>query len=107
VDVFIESNLKPEALGKDMEAIAQGTAFDLLMIANRGTQVYPATGAITDCVDQWHCRFLIRRENGGAEDKALFELLAKIASKFRWVNAQKLLEFDGAAAFTKVQGQDK
>lgn len=41
VDVFVETNLLPEALGKALEDLAAGTPFRLKMISNRGTQVYP------------------------------------------------------------------
>ncbi len=38
--------------------------FRLKGISNRGTVVYPPTGAMTDCVDQWFCRFTLAA-NGG------------------------------------------
>ncbi|HZP01885.1 MAG TPA: NADP-dependent isocitrate dehydrogenase, partial [Terriglobia bacterium] len=48
VDVFIESPLGAEPLGRSLEQMAAGTPLQLKMISNRGTKVYPAFGAITD-----------------------------------------------------------
>src|SRR5579885_2992361 len=61
VDVFLESPQDPEQLGPAFEKIASETPFRLKLISNRGTKVYPAMGAITDCVDHWRCRFVSDR----------------------------------------------
>ncbi len=76
------------------------------MISNRGTKVYPATGAITDCVDHWRCRFILRDPKGDLDDLAIFGLLQRIASHHRWMHIEKLQEFDKETGFTMAQGED-
>jgi isocitrate dehydrogenase len=76
------------------------------MISNRGTKVYPPTGAITDVVDHYRCRFLLRDERGDASDEQILELVRRIGSRLRWMHLEKLNEFDGAPGFTKAQGED-
>jgi isocitrate dehydrogenase len=81
------------------------------MISNRGTKVYPSAGAITDCVDQYRCRCMLRvgAEKGGAgdlTDDVLLPVLAKLGGKHRWVHIEKLQEIDGVEGFTKAQGED-
>jgi isocitrate dehydrogenase len=77
------------------------------MVSSRGTMVYPVTsGAITDTIDQWRCRFRLRDANGDMTDAQFFELLQKVSSKHGWMHVEKLMEIDGAPGYTKAQGED-
>ncbi len=104
VDVFVESALPPEELGASIEHLVAGTRFTLKGVSNRGTVVYPAMGALTDCVDQWFCRFT--SANGEPTDDDVLELVQRIGSRHRWMHVEKLQEFHGEPAFTKAQGED-
>jgi isocitrate dehydrogenase len=75
------------------------------MISNRGTKVYPDVGAMTDCVDHWRCRFVLR-EQGDLQDPILLQLLAAVAARYRWMHTEKLMEFNGKPAYTRAQGED-
>jgi len=105
-DIFLESPLSPEALGRSLERLAADSPLQLKMISNRGTKVYPPTGAITDCVDHWRCRFVLRDPGGELSDAALLALLQRVAAEHRWMHLEKLQEFDGALGFTMAQGED-
>ncbi|MFY7951201.1 MAG: NADP-dependent isocitrate dehydrogenase [Armatimonadaceae bacterium] len=105
-DVFVETHLQPAELGPKLEALAEGNALKLKMVSNRGTQVYPAKGAITDCVDQYRCRFVLRDAAGELGEASLMDLLSKVAGSFRWMHVEKLQEFDGQPGYTKAQGED-
>jgi isocitrate dehydrogenase len=39
------------------------------------------------------------------DNERLLGLLSKIGRRFVWMHVEKLNEFDGAAGFTKAQGQ--
>jgi isocitrate dehydrogenase len=106
VDIFVESALSSEALGQSLEQLAEGTLLKLKMISNRGTKVYPDTGAITDCVDHWRCRFIARDGKADLADSAIFHLLQRVAAHHGWMHLEKLQEFDGATGFTRAQGED-
>jgi isocitrate dehydrogenase len=106
VDIFVESSLPAEGLGKGLEHLAAETPTKLKMISNRGTKVYPATGAITDCVDHWRCRFILRDPDGDLDDLAILGLLQRIAVQHRWMHIEKLQEFDKETGFTMAQGED-
>ena len=103
VDVFVESSLGPEELGRSLEELTAGSAFRLKGISNRGTVVYPLTHAMTDCVDQWFCRF--SAANGEPTDAQVFDLVDRIGAKHRWMHLEKLQEFHGEEAYTKAQGE--
>ncbi|MBM4175571.1 MAG: NADP-dependent isocitrate dehydrogenase [Ignavibacteria bacterium] len=105
-DIFIESPLFPDSLGKSLDEICKSTKLKLKMISNRGTKVYPATGAITDVVDHYRCRFIRRDETASLNDENIFELLQKVAALHKWMHVEKLREFNGQPSFTKAQGED-
>ena len=105
MDLFIESSLAAEALGRDLERLAEGTALQLKMISNRGTKVYPPMGAMTDCVDHWRCRF-VGHEDTEVSDAHVIEVIAKIGAEHRWMHVEKLQEIDGEPGFTRAQGED-
>jgi isocitrate dehydrogenase len=106
VDVFIEADVAPEVLGPKIAALAEGLPVQLKMISNRGTKVYPATGAQPACVDHWRCRFVARPDVAAVTDEAIATLLQRVAQVHRWMHVEKLEEHDGAPAYTKAQGED-
>lgn len=105
-DIFVESALQPEVLGKQLDEIAAPTALKLKMISNRGTKVYPPMGAMTDCVDHHRCRFIAREASRELTDAEIFDLLQRVTGKFRWMHLEKLQQFDAEMGFTKAQGED-
>jgi len=106
VDIFLELAEHPTKVGPVLESLVEGTPLKLKMMSNRGTQIYPDKGTLIDCVDQSRCRFLQRDPAGSVSDATIADVLGKIASKYMWAHIEKLQEFDGAAAFTKAQGED-
>lgn len=105
-DVFVESSASPDELGGRLERLVEGTPFKLKMISNRGTRVYPSNGGMTDCVDHWRCRFVVRDGAGALDDAALLGLLTKLGASTRWMHVEKLEQHDGALAYTRAQGED-
>jgi isocitrate dehydrogenase len=107
VDVFVESTRAAGDLGELLTRLAGPAGFKLKMISNRGTQVYPAKGARTDCVDHWRCRFLAATPGLDLPAEAIGRLLQAVeGAGLRWMHLEKLQEFDGKPAFTKAQGED-
>ena len=106
VDVFVESSLAPEQLGSSLERLVAETPLKLKMISNRGTKVYDKTGAITDCVDHWRCRFVLRNGEPEVSDDFTFALLEQIRGEQRWMHIEKLMEIDGQPGYTRAQGED-
>jgi Isocitrate/isopropylmalate dehydrogenase len=106
LDVFVESPLSASELGASLMDLTADTRLSLKMISSRGTKVFPPTGAITDTLDHWRCRFIIREEPGDLPDGDVYELLKRISSQHRWMHIEKLLEFDGELGFTRDQGEN-
>lgn len=106
-DVFVESGLDPHGLGESLDRVCAEMPLKLKMISNRGTKVYPGPVQITDCVDHWRCRFVMRDEQKEMSDHDLAVLIERIADAgHRWMHLEKLQLFDGQEAFTRAQGED-
>jgi isocitrate dehydrogenase len=104
VDVYIESDLPSEALGRDLAALA-GPEFELQMISTRGTRVYPPSAARIDSVGWWSARFVAAGEAGEADDAAISAVLSRIGVRFSWVSVEKLRTYGSEEGFTRAQGQ--
>jgi isocitrate dehydrogenase len=106
VDVFIESAVPPEELGRSLAGVGEGTPLQFKQLANRGTKVFPSMGAITDSTDHFSARFMLKDAGGDLSDDALLALLARIGKQHRWMHIEKLQVFDGAPGYSKAQGED-
>jgi isocitrate dehydrogenase len=105
VDIFVETHEPPNRVADRLQASCSASPFKLKMISNRGTQVWPEPGTLPTCVDHYRCRFVF---DGSApwSDSAVIDLLARVGSVYRWMHVEKLEEHDGAASFTRAQGQN-
>jgi isocitrate dehydrogenase len=106
LDVFVESPLSASELGASLMELCEDTRLSLKMISSRGTKVFPPTGAITDTLDHWRCRFIIKENPGDLPDEDVHQLLARISRRHAWMHIEKLLEFDGELGFTRDQGEN-
>jgi len=106
MDLFIEATVTAQEIGRTLEELVEGTPLRLKMISNRGTKVYPPTGAMTDCVDHWRCRLVFREEIFTPTDDDLVETITRVGRVYRWMHVEKLKELDGAPGYTRAQGED-
>ena len=106
LDVFVESPLSAAELGASLMELTSDTRLSLKMISSRGTKVFPPTGAITDTLDHWRCRFIIKENPGDLPDEDVHQLLARISRRHLWMHTEKLQEFDDELGFTRDQGEN-
>jgi isocitrate dehydrogenase len=106
LDVFVESPLSASELGASLMDLTRDTRLSLKMISSRGTKVFPPTGALTETVDHYRCRFVIREDPGHLPDEDVFALLQRVSTAHRWMHIEKLQEFDGELGFTRAQGEN-
>ena len=106
IDVFIEFDGQAQALGQRLDKIVESSPMQLKMISNRGTLVYPASGADTDCVNHWRCRFIAREASVEPEPQVFLKLLEAIhQAGLEWMHLEKLQRFNEEDAFSKAQGE--
>jgi isocitrate dehydrogenase len=105
LDLFVESEREPAMLGASLTAAAEGSAFRLDTLANRGVQVWPPMGGYTFVVDHFRARFLLRRPVQGDGVAEIADLLARVSRQHRWMHLEKLQRFDGTDGYAKAQGE--
>lgn len=106
VDVFIQSTLSADELGKSVEELVKGSVVELKTISNRGVRVYPSTGTNPDVVDHWPCRLIAKNPDQALTNDEICAILGKIGSKHQWMHVETLNVFNGANGFSKAQGED-
>lgn len=93
----------PEKLANELKK-ASGDNFELTMITNRGTKVWPNGLPQTFCTDHWRCRF--KSTNGVRSTKEIAELLGRLSdNSIDVVKTENLYEFDGQVAYSLGQGE--
>jgi isocitrate dehydrogenase len=102
-DVFIQTDEPPAVVGEAMQALAEGSALQLKMLSNRGTQVWPKAVGQLDLIDVMRCRFISRTDS--LSDADILDLLGRVDARFRWVHVEKLSMYDGEPSFTRAQGE--
>jgi isocitrate dehydrogenase len=105
LDVFLESDCDAETLGRTVEKMVADLPVRLKVVSNRGASLYPPTGAITDIVDHWRCRFVLRSADHELNDTDVFLIIGRLGQQYRWMHLEKLFEFDGKPAFTASAGE--
>ncbi len=106
VDIFIETEQGPDEVGRELEALVASDSTQLVMVSNRGTQVWPAAAVGPTCVDHYRCRFQFGQSPDDA-DAEIMRLMSLIAQRYRWMHVEKLELHDGDSAFSKAQGQNE
>jgi isocitrate dehydrogenase len=102
-DIFVETVLQPKALAE----IAQtkvGDKFKLVMISNRGTQIWPTGSIFTELTNQSRLRF---EKNDGEEltAKDIFELATRVATEINICSVEFLKKFGEKLGYSLAQGQ--
>ena len=114
VDIFVDSDMKPTVLAEHLQSVIPDnmSQIKLIMLSNRGTQVWPTGSLFTECVNHYRARF-------EAEDEApiktsdLLELAKRVTKKgdcregghVRLCSLETLLKFGDKKGYSLAQGQ--
>jgi len=104
VDVFVY--WEPDTTDLLAERLKQviGNEFELTMITNRGTKVWPNSNPETFCTDHWRCRFKSKKEKTTQFQVVdLQKRLTKHAIDI--IKTENLYLFDNEPAFSAGQGE--
>ncbi|MEL6330669.1 MAG: isocitrate/isopropylmalate family dehydrogenase [Planctomycetota bacterium] len=106
-DVYLQSPMSPLELAERLQRACEHTPFELTLISNRGTQVWPSGSVYTELVDHHRCRFELRdaAAAGSLGVQPCVKLLGRIAEKFEVVSFTPLKSFDGQRGYSLAQGQ--
>jgi isocitrate dehydrogenase len=103
VDVFVEARVQPNELAEMAKKVLTDN-FELVMISNRGTQVWPTGSIYTELVNEYRVRF---EKKAGKEitQKELLHIAADFSELAKVCSVEFLMNFDGKIGYTLAQGQ--
>ena len=103
-DFFVESTEQPKAIAHKFKDKLPDN-MSLIMISNRGTQVYPDGSLLTDCVDQYRVR--VEREPGAPSLSAdeILDLAKEISKSIKICSIEWLMMYGGVKTYSLAQGQ--
>ncbi|MEN0021085.1 MAG: isocitrate/isopropylmalate family dehydrogenase, partial [Planctomycetota bacterium] len=106
-DIYLDTLLSPQELAERLKVLCATTRFELTMMSNRGTQVWPSGSIYTEIVDYYRVRFELRDMHDAPSlgQGPIIALLDKIAEKFGVTDFQPLKQFDGKPGYSLAQGQ--
>jgi isocitrate dehydrogenase len=103
VDLFVESEEQPDAVAQKMLHHC-GDLFELIIISNRGTQVWPKGSIFTNLVNQYRVRFETKNENGVTQEDIL-QLQHRVIKDFKICSTELLNMWAGKKGYSLAQGQ--
>ena len=102
-DIFVETVLQPKQMAEIAQSILNAK-FKLVMISNRGTQVWPTGSIFTELTNQSRFRFE-KNEGQQITAKDIFELAASVSEKVTICSVEFLKKFGGKLGYSLAQGQ--
>lgn len=102
-DLFVEFNGTADLIAPIFQKQLSSN-FKLVMISNRGTQVWPTGSVFTECVDQYRVR--IEATNGHKTSLSeIYELTGKLTQDIFITSVEVLRKFGDKAGYSLAQGQ--
>lgn len=93
----------PDLLAEQLKVVTD-SAFELTMITNRGTKVWPNGLPQTFCTDHWRCRYKSTQPDSGSAE--VIQLLHQLnQADIDIIKTENLYEFDGQPAYSLGQGE--
>jgi isocitrate dehydrogenase len=103
IDFFFESQETPQKCAELLKNYENDTV-KLIMISNRGTQVWPSGSIFTECIDHYRARFEVK---SGEETslKEMMQLASRVSETIFITSTEILRYFDNKPAYSLAQGQ--
>ncbi|MBE9583725.1 NADP-dependent isocitrate dehydrogenase [Mucilaginibacter sp. JRF] len=103
VDVFVETALQPAEIAEIAKS-KLNDKFKLVMISNRGTQVWPTGSIFTELVNQSRIRYE-KTDGTTLTARDVFAIAAELSDSIKVCSTEMLSVFDGKPGYSLAQGQ--
>lgn len=106
MDIFIDTHLLPADLVASLKTVAPAD-MKLVMVSNRGTQVWPTGSVFTELVNHFRCRFEGASGEVKKTEKEMLDLATKITAlkDLRVCSLEMLLKIGNKKGYSLAQGQ--
>ena len=104
LDLFVDSELTPSKVAKVLLPLIPPN-LKLIMLSNRGTQVWPTGSLFTECVNHYRCRVELVDITNSISESELLELASKVTKSIRICSLEILLMNGDQRMYSLAQGQ--
>ncbi len=106
VDLFVDcSGILPHKIAETLTSVLPPT-YRLVMLSNRGTQVWPTGSKFTECVNHYRCRVELKDiSKTSTNETELLALASDISKKVRVCSLEMLMLIGDQKMYTLAQGQ--
>lgn len=104
LDYFVESNQQPEEVAQLFLESIDKERFELIMMSNRGTQVWPTKSLFTECINQYRVRVELKEGLQTSQQEVLNQSLV-VSEKIKICSLEFLMCYGGQKAYSLAQGQ--
>lgn len=101
VDMFVDTSISPSELANKIQLLIPGS-IELVMISNRGTQVWPSGSVFTQCVNHYRCRL---QSKNLIDETVLLKMVSEISKELRICSLEMLRKINDENLFSLAQGQ--
>ena len=102
VDMFVDTEYLPNDLAETIQSrLPQG--YKLVMLSNRGTQVWPTSSMFTECVNHYRAR--VESTSGTKSVEELLDVAKSVSKKLRVCSLEILMNIGDKKGYTLAQGQ--
>ncbi len=102
-DFFVASSELVSDIAPRIQA-AIPDKFELVMISNRGTQVWPTGSILTECIDHYRVR-VATKDEVATDMKEIFDVSARIGEHFYVSSVEMLKNYGEVRGYSLAQGQ--
>jgi isocitrate dehydrogenase len=102
-DIFIESGLQPGEIA-ELAKSKLNDKFKLVMISNRGTQVWPTGSVYTELVNQFRIRYE-KTDGVDLTQKDVLNIAADVSDVIKVCSVEFLMKFGDKIGYSLAQGQ--
>jgi isocitrate dehydrogenase len=103
-DFFVESVEQPGEVAQKILSAIGNSAYDLEVVANRGTRVWPIGSMYTECTNLYMARIRGKAEASMTTTEIL-QLGVRISEQIPVTSIEMLMEYDGKKGYALAQGQ--
>jgi isocitrate dehydrogenase len=104
MDFFVDSSLPPLKVAEVLKPKIPSN-MNLVMISNRGTQVWPTGSTFTQCVNHYRCRVELKDTKDKISESDVLKIASDIATVIRVCSLEMLLTKGGKKMYSLAQGQ--
>ncbi len=103
-DIFVSCEKRPDEIAEIVQKALPGS-LKLVIISNRGTQVWPEASIFTDSIAHYNLRLELKDDSAETTEREILESTLKLMDAMKVVNIEFLKSWGDLKGYSLAQGQ--